>query len=234
MLKNRAPDNQLTSPSQVTASLKGQYKRIAERVRDNPILGGLATPLPNLNAKSFLTFTPTEEKNANYGVMVLSKVMPHLKVLSDAPFPEAPVLPTSLTTPDRPQVQYQHVHHEAGKRRGEKRRLFVEEPKPVSSVNQPVQPMASSSSTRPKPAAPTTILPRPAASTHLRPKPAVPTYGSPRIDSTHTAGFPRTAAGSPVLVRGPSCSQELCTSSTNSQGIHAKQVLAAMWGLPHG
>ncbi|CAL8282824.1 unnamed protein product [Boreogadus saida] len=36
--------------------------------------------------------------------------------------PEAPALPTSLPPPERPQVQYRHIHHEAGKRRGEKRR----------------------------------------------------------------------------------------------------------------
>ncbi|XP_026117929.1 uncharacterized protein LOC113096932 [Carassius auratus] len=146
MLKNRAPANQLTSPSKVTASLKGQYKRIADRVQDDPILGGLAIPLLNLNAKSISTFAAREEKKANYGATVLPKVTPHLKVLSDAPFPEAPALPTSLPPPDRPQVQYQHVHHEAGKRRGEKRGLFVEEPEPVPPVNWPVQPMVSSSS----------------------------------------------------------------------------------------
>ncbi len=122
MLKNRAPANQLTSPSKVMASLKGQYKRIADRARDDPILGGLAIPLPNLNAKSISTFAAREEKKANYGATVLPKVTPHLKGLSDAPFPEAPALPTSLPPPDRPQVQYHHVHHEAGKRRGEKRR----------------------------------------------------------------------------------------------------------------
>ncbi|CAK6970571.1 uncharacterized protein LOC113098900 isoform X2 [Scomber scombrus] len=122
MLKHQAPANKLTSHSKVTASLKGQYKRIADRVRDDPILGGLAIPLPNINAKSISTFTAREEKKANYGATVLPKVTPHLKVLWDAPFPEAPALPTFLPPPDRPQVQYQHIHHEAGKRRGEKRR----------------------------------------------------------------------------------------------------------------
>ncbi|CAL8324430.1 unnamed protein product [Merluccius merluccius] len=116
MLKHRSPANQLTSPGKVTASLKGQYKRIADRVRDDPILGGLAIPLPNINAKSILTFTAREEK-ANYAATVLPEVTPHLKVLSDVPVPEAPVLPSSLPPPDRPQVQYQHVHHKAGKRR---------------------------------------------------------------------------------------------------------------------
>ncbi|CAL8256318.1 unnamed protein product [Arctogadus glacialis] len=44
-----------------------------------------------------------------------------------------------LLPQDRPQVQYRHIHHEAGKRRGEKRRLFVDEP--VTPANRPVQPM---------------------------------------------------------------------------------------------
>lgn len=122
MLMHRAPANQLVSPSKVTASLKGQYKRIADRVRDDPVLGNVAIPLPNINAKSISTFTAREEKKANYAATVRPEVTPHLKVLSDMPFPEAPALPSSLPPPDRPQVQYQHVHHEAGKRRGEKRR----------------------------------------------------------------------------------------------------------------
>ncbi|KAM4560414.1 uncharacterized protein PAE49_012614 [Odontesthes bonariensis] len=208
MLKNRAPANQLTSPSKVTASLKGQYKRIADRVRDDPILGGLVIPLPNLNAKSISTFTAREEKKANYGATVLPKETPHLKVLSDAPFPEAPALPTSLPPPDRPQVQYQHVHHEAGKRRGEKLRIFVEEPEPVPSVRRPVQPTASSSSTRPKPAAPTPIPPGPAASTHLQPKPAASTYGPPPVSAAPILlVLPSQPQAPSVLFRGPSCSQ---------------------------
>ncbi|XP_077094294.1 uncharacterized protein LOC143746357 [Siphateles boraxobius] len=208
MLKNRAPANQHTSPSKVMASLKGQYKRIADRVRDDPILGGLAIPLPNLNAKSISTFAAREEKKANYGATVLPKVMPHLKVLSDAPFPEAPALPTSLPPPDWPQVQYQHVHHEAGKRRGEKRRLFVEEPEPVPPVNRPVQPTASSSSTRPKPAAPTPILPRSAASTHLQPKPAAPTYAPPPVSAAPILlVLPAQPQAPSILFRGLSCSQ---------------------------
>ncbi|KAL2076482.1 hypothetical protein ACEWY4_027946 [Coilia grayii] len=135
MLKHRAPANQLVSPSKVTASLKGQYKRIADRVRDDPILSGLAIPLPNINAKSISTFISREEKKTNYAATVRPEVTPHLKVLSDMLFPEAPALPSSLPPPDRPQVQYQHVHHEAGKRRGEKRSPFspLHRPPPPSS-----------------------------------------------------------------------------------------------------
>lgn len=102
------------------ASIKGQYQRITDRLRDDPILCGLAIPLPNLNAKSISTFIAREEKKANYRATVMPKVTPHQKVLSETPLPEAPVLPTSLPTPDRPQVQYQHLHHLAGKRQGEK------------------------------------------------------------------------------------------------------------------
>ncbi len=204
MLKNRAPANQLTSPSKVTASLKGQYKRIADRVRDDPILGGLAIPLPNLNAKSISTFAAREEKKAKLRATVLLKVTPHLKVLSDAPFPEAPALPTSLP-PARPasgpvpSIFITRLEKGVVRSGGKCHKhfvhcwlwkansahvisilitcvfyifiLFVEEPEPVPPVNRPVQPTASSSSTRP----------RPAASTHLQPRPAAPTYGPPPV-----------------------------------------------------
>ncbi|CAM4721270.1 unnamed protein product [Leuciscus chuanchicus] len=50
MLKNRPPASRLTSPTKITSAIKGQYKRIVDRVRDNPILNGLSIPLPNLNA----------------------------------------------------------------------------------------------------------------------------------------------------------------------------------------
>ncbi|CAK6977301.1 uncharacterized protein LOC113098900 isoform X2 [Scomber scombrus] len=223
MLKHRTPANQLTSPSKVTASLKGQYKRIADRVRDDPILGGLAIPLPNINAKSISTFTVREEKKANYGATVLPKVTPHLKVLSDAPFPEAPALPTSLPPPDRPQVQYQHIHHEAGKRRGEKRRLFVDEPEPVTPANWPVQPTALSSSTWPKPAALTTILLRP---------PAASTYGPPPVSAAPILLVLPTQPQAPsILFCGPSCSQSFVPCAPTVKAFMPNKSLpcAKLW-----
>ncbi|XP_073714912.1 uncharacterized protein [Misgurnus anguillicaudatus] len=90
--------------------------------------------------------------------------MPHPKVLSDAPFPEAPVLPTSLTTPDRPQVQYQHVHHEAGWA------CPWHHPPPLGQG----------------------LLRPPTSSQSLLRPPMI----TPYVDSTHTAGSPRTATGS--------------------------------------
>ncbi|XP_059211541.1 uncharacterized protein LOC131990158 [Centropristis striata] len=81
MLKNRPPCSQLSSPSKVVASIKGQHKRIADRLRDDAILCGLAIPLPNVNAKSISTFIAREEKKANYRATVMPRVTPHQKVL---------------------------------------------------------------------------------------------------------------------------------------------------------
>lgn len=105
MLKNRPPSNHFASPSKVTAFLKGQYKRIADRVRDDPILCGLSIPLPNINSKSISNFFTREEKKANYRATVMPKDKPHQTVLSDQLLPEAPALPSSLPSPDRPSHQ---------------------------------------------------------------------------------------------------------------------------------
>ncbi|XP_059184201.1 uncharacterized protein LOC131963081 [Centropristis striata] len=166
MLKNRPPCSQLSSPSKVVASIKGQYKRIADRLRDDAILCGLAIPLPNVNAKSISTFIVREEKKANYRATVMPRVTPHKKVLSDTPLPEAPVLPTSLPPPDRPEVQYQHLHHLAGKRQGEKRRLAFEEPEPAP-VNRPIPPNPANRPIQPKPAASAHIPPAVSAAAPL-------------------------------------------------------------------
>lgn len=122
MLKNQPPTNCLSSPSKITSSIKGQYKRIVDRVRDDPILCTLSIPLPNLNARSISNFITREEKKANYRATVVPTAKPHRTVLSHEQMPAAPTLPASLPPPDRAQVQYQDVHHVAGKRRGEKRR----------------------------------------------------------------------------------------------------------------
>ncbi|XP_034530083.1 uncharacterized protein LOC117805462 [Notolabrus celidotus] len=162
MLKNQPPTSHLSSPSKITTSIKGQYKRIVDRVRDDPILCTLSIPLPNLNAKSISNFISREEKKANYRATVTPTSKPHRTVLSHEQMPAAPTLPTSLPPPARPQVQYQDVHHVAGKRRGEKRRLYGEEPE---LVNRPIQP---------KPAAATHIAPRLSAAPVLLVVPAQP------------------------------------------------------------
>ncbi|CAJ1079839.1 uncharacterized protein LOC117804919 [Xyrichtys novacula] len=204
MLKNRPPASQLASPSKVTTCLKGQYKRIADRVRDDPILANLSIPLPNINNKSISNFISREEKKANYMATVLPKTKPHKTVLSDQPVPEAPDLPSILPQPDRPQVQYQHPRHVTGRRRGEKRRLNFEEPEPV---NRPICQESASAERTTLP-----ILPKPATA-DLKDRPFQPKPG--------TATFIRpSVAGAPVLLvvpaqpqapnisfNGPSCSQ---------------------------
>ncbi|CAL8356505.1 unnamed protein product [Boreogadus saida] len=102
-----------------------------------------------------------------------------------------------LLPQERPQVQYRHIHHEAGKRRGEKRRLFVDEPEPVTPANRPVQPTGLSSSTRP----------RPPASTHLQPRPPAALTYAPVSEAPILLVLPAQPQAPSVLFRGPSCSQ---------------------------
>lgn len=122
MLKNRPPASCHSSPTKVATAIKGQYKRILDRVRDDSIVNGLSIPLPNLNAKSITAFIAREEKKANLRATLMPRVKPHQRVLSYTPLPEAPTLPASLPPPERPQVQYQSLPHVAGKRTGQKRR----------------------------------------------------------------------------------------------------------------
>ena len=48
MLKNRPPASH-QSPAKMTSTLKANYKRIVDRVLDDPILSRLNLPLPNIN-----------------------------------------------------------------------------------------------------------------------------------------------------------------------------------------
>lgn len=123
MLQHHPPCSKFhSSPSKLASSIKGQYKKILDRVRDDPVLGSLSIPLPNINTKSISTFFRREEKMANFRATVTPKVKTHRAVLSAQTMADAPALPSSLPPPDRPQVQYQEPHHVAGRRRGEKRR----------------------------------------------------------------------------------------------------------------
>ena len=142
MLKNRPKVAQMGSPTKAAATIKGQYKRIVDRVRDDPVLSGINLPLPNINAKSITSFMTKQEKRANYLATTVPKAPSYRKVVSDAPVPDATTLPTSLPIPDRPQMQYAQVDYEVGKRRGEKRRLNFD-----SADNpQVIHPQSSSSS----------------------------------------------------------------------------------------
>ncbi|XP_053722192.1 uncharacterized protein LOC128759342 [Synchiropus splendidus] len=158
MLRNRPATSKMTSPTKVTASIRGQYQRIADRVRDDPILGGLQIPLPHVNAKSISTFLRKEEKRANLMATVRPVSKTHRTVVSEEPLPDAPALETSLPPPDRPQVQYQDTHHVTGRRSGEKKRLSLDEPAPE---------LESKRRAAPETDVPTEAAGRPAAATHL-------------------------------------------------------------------
>ncbi|KAJ8286231.1 hypothetical protein GJAV_G00036060 [Gymnothorax javanicus] len=67
LLKNRPPANDFSSPHKVITPIKGQNRRIVERVRDGPILSHLSSPLPDLNSKSISSFTAREEKRPTTG-----------------------------------------------------------------------------------------------------------------------------------------------------------------------
>ena len=79
----------------------------------------------------------------------------------------------------------------------------------MTPANRPVQPTGLSSSSRPKPAAPTPILPRPPTSTHLQPRPpAALTYAPPPVSAAPILlVLPAQPQAPSVLFRGPSCSQ---------------------------
>ena len=137
----------LSSPTKIVNIVKGQYKRIVDRVRDDPILAEQALSLPNINAKSITSFVNKQEKRANYLATSVPKVPTHRRVVSDVPIPEADTLPSSLPSPSHAEVQYSSAPPEFGKRRGEKRRLQFDDDVPHSSMptNQPAQSEASTS-----------------------------------------------------------------------------------------
>ncbi|XP_051801609.1 uncharacterized protein LOC110972432 isoform X4 [Acanthochromis polyacanthus] len=118
MLHSRPPSSNLTSPSKLAASIKGRYKRIVDRVRDDPVLYSHSIPLPNINNKSITSFLSREEKKANYSATVQPRAQTHRTVLSDQSLPEAPALPSSLPPPGRPQVQYEQHQNIAEKSGG--------------------------------------------------------------------------------------------------------------------
>ncbi|XP_033127090.1 uncharacterized protein LOC117124863 isoform X2 [Anneissia japonica] len=133
ILKNRPGVSHFSSPTKIASHIKGEYKRIVDRIRDDPVLYSLAIPLPKINNKSITNFITKEEKKANYKATAIPKVITHQRVLSDQPMPESPSLPTSLPQPERPQMQYT-----SGKRPGEKRRwtdVEVEEQPLSTDVN---------------------------------------------------------------------------------------------------
>ncbi|XP_032406123.1 uncharacterized protein LOC116710924 [Xiphophorus hellerii] len=186
MLKNWPPACRLTSPTKITTAIKGQYKRIVDRVRDDAILNSLSIPLPNLNSKSISTFIAREEKKANFKATVIPKVKLHRRVLSDAPMPAAPTLPASLPAPSRPQVQYLSLPHVAGERHGQKQRLG----EPQRNI-------------QPKPPVATYIPPRLSAAPVLLVVPAQPQAPSMMLCGTFSGQSFVPSAPPPALTARP-------------------------------
>ncbi|XP_071957785.1 uncharacterized protein [Antedon mediterranea] len=160
MLRNRPNISHHTSPTKTASLIKGQYKRIVDRVRDDPILSGLQIPLPNINMKSITNFFSKQEKQANFTATSMPKVVSHKRVFSDALMPDALTLPSQLSPPDRPQVQYPVVEHVSGKRRYQKCRsndAEVLQPECLDNLNKPSN--SSLQKVLPKPATTTPSLP---------------------------------------------------------------------------
>ncbi|XP_030834890.1 uncharacterized protein LOC105439884 [Strongylocentrotus purpuratus] len=140
MLKNRPTVGCLSSPAKAATLIKGSYKRIVDRVRDDPVLIDLDIPLPNINAKSITTFISKKEKRTNFLSTTQPKVKSHRNVLSTQTIPEAGKLPQSLPAATFQQVQYSDIPHESGKRHGEKRRLeFDSQPSTSYAVEPPTK-----------------------------------------------------------------------------------------------
>ena len=187
MLRNRPPADVVQSPSKQAVKIKSLYKRIVDRVLDDPALSVCNLPLPNINAKSVSTFLTKQDKKANFSATRVPKVKPRQSVLSDAPLPAAIHLPHTLTA-THDEVQYPVQPHLTGKRRHEKRRLDVDDP-----TVRKVRPPATVG------AAPVFIRPRPCVSTDKAPillvSPAQPV--GPSVSFLDRTGFVLTPPAKP-------------------------------------
>ncbi|XP_078792007.1 uncharacterized protein LOC144987029 isoform X2 [Oryzias latipes] len=146
MLKNRPPASQTHSPTKINLIVRAQYKRIVDRIRDDPVLSALHIPLPNIDSKSISAFLTCEEQKANYRATMVPQVTCHQRVLSAEPMSATPHLPDSLPAPNRLEVQYPVIPELTDKRWAEKRRLEVTEPTATCRKVMPkVSPTASQS-----------------------------------------------------------------------------------------
>ena len=198
MLKNRPTVSAKSSPTKVANIVKGQYKRIVDRVRDDPILAEQAIPLPNINAKSITNFLNKQEKRANYLATSLPKVQTHRRVVSSAPVPQAATLPSSLPPPSHTEVQYSSKSPEFGRRRGEKRRSAFDDDEPhTSQTSMSTTPNTPSTSTKSK-------------LQSLAPKPSLSkAFGAPILlvvpsqPSAQSLNLTQPSAGMPFTLQAP-------------------------------
>ncbi|XP_063971497.1 uncharacterized protein LOC135158128 [Lytechinus pictus] len=149
MLKNRPKASSLSSPTKIACLVRGQYKRIVDRVRDDRKLAEVPIPLPNINVKSITAFLTRENKRMNFLSTVVPKAPSHRRVMTAKSIPDAPSLPSTLSMPDREQVQYPTVPFETGNRRGQNRKLDLNTPiddpmqaHPLPTLAKPILPKA--------------------------------------------------------------------------------------------
>ena len=179
-LRNRPTVNTLSSPTKIAQKIKGQYRRIVDRVRDDRVLAEAQIPLPNINIKSITSFLNKEDKRANYLATVVPKAPAKQRVVSSQPIPDAPTLPAVLPQPNRAQVQYRTFPLEIGEKCAPKRKLDLDtaDEKPGPSHALP------------------TLLPKPSVRPSTIPKapvlvivPSQPSAASISFPSTSSAPF---------------------------------------------
>ena len=164
LLKSQ-PTVAVHSPSKTATNIRLKYQRICDRLFDDAILSKLNLPLPNLNNKSITNFIHKQEVRANLLATTQPNVTTHRKVLSEEEVPEAAALAETLPQPESDRQKYPVIPHESGKRRGEKRRLRLDEPgtskqEPGTSSQSSEEPAQSQSSMDVKPPLPRLVLPR--------------------------------------------------------------------------
>ncbi|XP_030835095.1 uncharacterized protein LOC115921619 [Strongylocentrotus purpuratus] len=142
LLKNQ-PSVSCSSPTKTATNIRTRYKRMCDRLFDDPVLSKVNLPLPNINSKSITNFIGKQETRSNFLATTQPKVLRHRKVLSFDPLPAPVELPEMLPNPGYAQVKYSVVPHESGKRRGEKRHSLVYEPGTSSSTRQSTAPCTS-------------------------------------------------------------------------------------------
>lgn len=158
LLKNH-PTVAVQSPSKTATNIRWKYKRICDRLYDDAILSKLNLPLPNINNKSITNFIHKQEVWANLLATAQPNVTVHRKVLSEERVPEAAALAEALPQPECSLRRYDVIPHESGKRRGEKRRLRLDEP--GTSSHEPQESVHSSQDL--KSPLPRLLLPRPSS-----------------------------------------------------------------------
>eukprot|EP00057_Strongylocentrotus_purpuratus_P015139 XP_011669613.1 PREDICTED: uncharacterized protein LOC105440781 [Strongylocentrotus purpuratus] len=108
LLKNQ-PSVSCLSPAKTATNIRTRYKRMCDRLFDDPVLSKVNLPLPNINSKSITNFIGKQETRSNFLATTQPKVLRHRKVLSFDPLPAPVELPEMLPNPGYAQVKYSVV-----------------------------------------------------------------------------------------------------------------------------